>query len=131
MKTNKPIRFRKNNFVIYPYKHEVEVVETNDVGRYGASCGWYDCSNAGAFHQLIPDKFKSVIVFKEKGTYGEIAHEAYHVMCSVYRTRGVKQRDEESAAYLLEDLVNDIVSALYSVKKKKFRHITKGMTKIK
>jgi hypothetical protein len=125
------IRFRKHIFDIHPYKHVVEVIETNDVGKYGAFHGLYDYSKAGAFHYSLPDEFKSIVVFSEDGTYGEIAHEVYHVMCCVYRTRGVKHRDEESTAYFLEDLVNDVVSALHSMKKKKFRYITKPMRKAK
>ena len=59
------------------------------------------------------------MVLPTEGCYGIIAHEAYHLMCSIYRTCGVKSRDEEATAYFLGDLADDIIGLIYTMKKNK------------
>ena len=87
--------------------------------------GWDYTNVPSASHVGLDDENKSVVVFRYTGTYGEIAHEAYHVLRSIYLNRNVLKEDEETTAYFLEDIVDDITEFLRTMKKRKLRFIVK------
>lgn len=117
------VSYRKDHKNIYPYKWGLEIILTNDVWEYATRNSMFCPPATAAFHHAIPEKCRSIVVLPVNGTYGLIVHEAYHVMCAVYRYCGVKGRDEESAAYFLEDVVEDIIESIDRMKKKKVRYL--------
>jgi len=120
------ISYRTGKTHIFTFKWDIEVVVTNDEHGYVVSKGWYCSVKAGACHVGFPGDTKSVVVFAEIGTEGQLTHEAYHVVCSIYATLGIKRRDEESFAYLLEDVVDSIMEVFKCIKNKKKRFIAKN-----
>ena len=118
------ISYRKDLKIIYPFKWGLEIVITNNVKGYADNYDWGCEDDVEAFHCAFPKESKSIVVFNNRVTYGTTAHEAYHVLVSVYRYIKVKIYDEEIIAYTLEDIVDDIIDSIRSMKKKKKRYLT-------
>ena len=119
----KKIYYVKFETSIESFHWDIEVVFTSDVDEYWKFISPISLSKATAFHFQPEDENKSILVFPWSCTYGQVAHEAYHLVVAMAKHVEMKSWDEEFVAYHVEYVVDEVVNFVCDRKKKRKKWI--------
>lgn len=114
-------------FKVPIYAYRIKLVLCEDIEKYVVDNNLYDGDGKCKamvldFEELGEYDFESMVLFSNGNVKGGlIAHEAFHLLCLIMRSRGfiLNEASEECCAYLLEWIYIALVQNLIKLKQQR------------